>query len=116
MDVFDIIKAKLPVEKHPNDTELGLKVAEVGQLITSYINRPSVPPELKFVQANMVLDLLVGGESLNDLDAQRTVTSIKEGDVQVNFGSAKMTIGESATQSLLHNYTAQLNKYRKFGW
>lgn len=116
MDVFDIIKAKLPVEKHPNDTELGLKVAEVGQLITSYINRPSVPAELKFVHANMVLDLINSEERKADPDAQQTVASVKEGDTTVQYGAIKVEAREKATEQLLFDYSKQLNRFRKLRW
>lgn len=116
MDVFDIIKAKLPVDKHPDDTIIALHVIEVGQLITSYTNRSKVPQELKFVHANMVIDLITGEERKANPDEQQEVKSVKEGDTTVQYGSVKVEAREQATEQLLFDYSKQLNKFRKLRW
>ena len=116
MDIFDIIKAKLPAEKRPDDTIIALHVAEIGQLITSYTNRSKVPQELKFVHANMVIDLIAGEERKSNPDEQQEVKSIKEGDTTVQFGGVKAELREQATEQLLFDYSKQLNKFRKLRW
>lgn len=116
MDVFEIVKAKLPADKLPGDTLLGLFVAEVGQTILTYLNRTDMPKELTFTHANMVVDMITGENRKNDPDAQSSVSAIKEGDVQVTFGSAKVESRERATEQLLFDYSKQLNKFRKMRW
>lgn len=116
MDVFDIIKAKLPADKLPDDITLAMHVAEVGQSILTFCNLSSIPSELTFVHANMVLDLINGEAKKESPDDSRVVTSIKEGDVQVSFGSGGTSLSESSTQSLIHNYKSQLLKFRKVRW
>lgn len=116
MDVFDIVKAKLPEDKRPDDVLLGLYVAEVGQSIKTYLNRTDLPSELAFIHANMVIDFINGERRKEEPEGQAAVTSIKEGDVTVQFGSAKAESRELATQALLFNYTDQLNRFRKLRW
>lgn len=114
MDVFDIVKAKLP--KPMEEPELALYIAEVGQSIKTYINSSRIPKELDFVYANMVIDLIKGEQRKLDPDSQQTVSSIREGDTTVQYGSAKVESRERATEQLLFDYAKQLNKFRKLRW
>lgn len=114
MDVFDIVKARLP--EPMDDTILALYIAEVGQVIKTYTNQRNIPAELAFVHANMVLDLIAGETRRAEPEAQTSVASIKEGDVTVQFGSAKIDSRERAMERLLYDFAAQLNKFRKLRW
>jgi hypothetical protein len=116
MDILEIIKAKVPNDKLPNAVLLDMYIEEVRQSILTFCNRTDIPAELTFVHANMVVDLINGENRKAELDAQKEVTSIKEGDVQVNFGGAKQSSSESATQQILYNYKSQLLRYRKLRW
>lgn len=116
MDVFEIVKAKLSPDKIPSDTLLGMYVAEVGQSVLTYLNRTDMPPELVFTHANMVIDFINGEKRKLDPDGQSSVSSIKEGDVTVQFGAVKLESRERATQALLFDYSSQLNKFRKLRW
>jgi hypothetical protein len=116
MDVLEIVKAKLPADQLPTDPVLNMHIAEVRQAILTFCNRTDIPSELNFVHANMVIDLMTGETRKNDSDAYREVSSIKEGDAQVNFGGTKQTSSESATQQILYNYKSQLLRYRKLRW
>lgn len=116
MDVFEIVKAKLPADKLPEDTVLALHVAEVGQSILTYCNTASVPTGLTFVHANMVIDLINGEIKRTTPDEAQIVKSIKEGDVQVSFGSSTSSLGELTTESVLNDYKSQLNKFRQMRW
>lgn len=115
MDVIDIVKSKLPDPK-PEDKILDMCIEEVGQSIKTYCNRTDIPKELRFVHANMVVDFINSENRKNDPDAQSTVSSVKEGDVSVQFGSAKVGLSERATEQLLFDYSMQLNKFRKLRW
>ncbi|EPD52762.1 hypothetical protein HMPREF1210_01142 [Paenisporosarcina sp. HGH0030] len=116
MDVFEIIKAKLPADKLPDDTVLAMHVAEVGQSILTYCNIASVPPGLTFVHANMVIDLINGEIKKQTPDEAQIVKSIKEGDVQVSFGSTSASFSELTTEQLINDYKSQLNKFRQMRW
>ncbi|MFD1203587.1 hypothetical protein ACFQ38_00350 [Sporosarcina contaminans] len=99
-----------------DDTLLALYIAEVGQSIKTYLNRSDIPPALSFVYANMVIDFINGEQRKDDPEGQAAVSSIKEGDVTVQFGSVKADSRELATQALMFNYSDQLNRHRKFRW
>lgn len=113
MDVFEIIKAKVPADKLPDDMDLAMRVAEVGQSILTYCNRTDIPPDLVFVHANMVVDTILGDQRKLSDTAQPAVKSIKEGDVQVTFEASKATGRELSAEAVLHGYTHQLNRHRK---
>lgn len=113
MDVFQLVRAKLPAGSIPEDTELAMYVAEVGQTILTYCNRSDMPAELVFLQANMVVDYINGQNRSKDPEAQAALKSVKEGDVQVTFEAVKASTRESLTDSVLFNHTAQLNRFRK---
>lgn len=115
MNVIDIVKAKLP-EPLPSDRLLLMDIEEVGQSIKTYCNRSDIPAELNFVHANMVIDFITGVNRKSDPEAQSSVKSVKEGDVQVTFGSAKVESRERTTEQLLFDYSKQLNKFRKMRW
>lgn len=115
MKVIDIIKAKLSDPK-PADELLEMYILEVGQTIKNYCNRSDIPAELSFVHANMVVDFIKRIDRSVDPEGNTSVSSIKEGDVSVQFGSARIESRERATEKLLFNYSEQLNRFRKMGW
>lgn len=115
MNVIDIVKVKLPDPK-PDDLLLRAYIEEVGQSIKNYCNRTDIPSELNFVHANMVIDLITGENRKSDPEAQSSVAAVKEGDVQVTFGAAKVESRERATEKLLFDYAKQLNSFRKLRW
>ncbi|MEK3973719.1 hypothetical protein [Psychrobacillus sp. FSL K6-1267] len=116
MNVFDIIKAKLPAELLPDDTSLAMDVAEVGQTILTFCNRTDIPKELVFTHANMVVDLIRGNSRRSDTDSPGTVKAIKEGDLQVTFEATRSSSRESHMEALLFDYASQLNRFRKLRW
>ena len=115
MKVIDIVKAKLD-EPRPSDEALSIHIEEVGQAIKTYCNRKDIPTELRFVYANMVVDLIKGEEKKVSPNDHKAITGIKEGDVQISFGGTNSTKSEMVTEDLLFNYKVQLNKFRKVRW
>lgn len=116
MDVFDVVKAKLPVDLLPDDTTLAMDVAEVGQSILTYCNRSDIPKELVFTHANMVIDLITGNARRSDTDSPGTVKSIKEGDTTVTLEATRASSREDHMEALLFDYASQLNRFRKLRW
>lgn len=116
MDVFTIVKAKAPADLLPDDTQLAMDVAEVGQSILTYCNRSDIPNELVFLHANMVVDLITGNARRSDTDSLGTVKAIKEGDVQVTYEANRASSRELHMEALLFSYASQLNRYRKLRW
>ena len=102
-------------------------VEETEICICNYINRNYVPEPLRFVFLNLVMDLLksqaLNGNIDNDKLSELSIgnlSKIEDGDTQIQFktgGSSSNTgahVGD--VESLLYNYTQQLDKYRLFKW
>lgn len=83
-------------------------------MVCNYCNIKVVPKGLENVMLNMAIDLY-RAENLGQEQAEGTLKSITEGDVTVAFGSAS-SASENAGMGFLKDYTAQLNRYRKFKW
>lgn len=132
LEVTRIIKTKL--SESIDDEDISLGIEEVDQYILNYCNIFETPYALRFVMANMVVDLLnyqffkknpngsTDGESGNgEILGIADVSNIQVGDTQIKLGSWSVT--DSRTQALkshiadldevLFNYNAQLNQFRR---
>ncbi|MEH7342750.1 hypothetical protein V7122_02500 [Bacillus sp. JJ1532] len=116
MDVLEIVKAKVPAEKLPDDTLLAMYVKEVRQAVLIHCNRNDIPPELSFVHANMVVDLISEENRRIDPENSKVATSIQEGDTRVELGNVRTSASEMSTQKVIYNYQSQLNRFRKLRW
>lgn len=102
-------------------------IEEVESVICNYINRTYVPEPLKFVFMNMTMDLLksqaingiVDNEKLGEITIGQ-ISKIEDGDSQIQFktsgSSASTGVHVGDVDSLLYNYTNQLDKYRLIKW
>ncbi|MBB6176386.1 hypothetical protein HNQ82_001200 [Anoxybacillus tengchongensis] len=113
MAVLDIVKTKL--DNPPSDDRLVVYIDEVGQAIKMFCNRDDIPDELRYVHANMVVDL-IGLKQKNAPNAEPAVQSIKEGDVQVTFTAHEKSQGETEVDTIVHSYKHALYKFRKMRW
>lgn len=102
-------------------------IEEVESVICNYINRTYVPEPLKFVFMNMTMDLMksqaLSGNLENEQLSEITIgqiSKIEDGDSQIQFktgsSSANTGVHVGDVDSLLYNYTAQLDKYRLIKW
>ena len=129
MTLLEIVVGKL----HNKVEELTCQIAieEVEQAIKNYCNIDRVPEELKFVVANMAVDLVryeqaIVGENPEGLDeiSLSDVSSIKIGDTSVNLGSgAESAVVDKAKDShkanldaVVMNYSQQLHRFRRMVW
>ena len=128
--VVAIIESKVDKTKIDNDT-IVLGIDEVEQYIKNYCNIHSVPFALRYVMANMVVDLLnYQYYKLHPETADTTnpsslslgdISDIKVGDTQVKLGSWGSTDERSTAlkahtpqlDEVLFNYNAQLNQFRR---
>lgn len=130
MRTVEIVVTKLPA--NVSSTMCQLAVEEVEQAVKNYCDIVKVPDELRFVVANMAVDLVryqlatqkadAGAEedvTLND------VSSLTIGDTKVELkGEEKSSTLEAKAQNshtpnldgIVMNYRAQLNKFRRMCW
>lgn len=132
LEVTKIIKTKL--SESISDEDISLGIEEVNQYILNYCNISETPFALRFVMANMVVDLLnyqffkKYSNGSTDGDGENggilgiaDISNIQVGDTQIKLGSWSVT--DSRTQALkshvanldevLFNYNAQLNQFRR---
>ncbi|RKD22553.1 hypothetical protein BEP19_09840 [Ammoniphilus oxalaticus] len=114
MKIIEILQSKL---KDVSEDELSLLIAEVEQVVKNYCNIRSIPEELNFTVANMVVDLY---NKQNESDGESaplgSVISIKEGDATVQFGAQRKELSQFSMESILYSYKEQLNIFRKIRW
>lgn len=88
-------------------------IDDVTETILNYCNINQLPSGLYQTAYRMAIDLY-RNESIGDTDAPiGSVASIKEGDTTTNFNKS---VDDHFKDTLLKNYTAQLNRYRKLAW
>lgn len=125
--VYDKVQSRL-ADNQLEENVLMDYLEEVETTICNYINRTYVPEPLRFVFVNLTMDLLksqalngnIENETLEDIGLG-ALASIKDGDSELKFKtSASANTGTGAhvadVDSLLYNYTQQLDKYRLIRW
>lgn len=104
----------LSVSDTSQDAVLTFILDDVQEVILNYCNLDELPNGLKNTAYRMAMDIY-RNEGIGEADgAAGNVTSIKEGDTQVNFGATKYEATFAA--SVLKDYIPQLNQYRKLRW
>ncbi len=105
------LKSLLSIEDAALDTALQFVLDDVVETILNYCNLDELPAGLENTAYRMAIDIYraegIGSSSLS----AGIVTSIKEGDATVSF--ADQSSKDYYTESILKNYTAQLNRYRR---
>lgn len=129
MTLFEIVDAKL--HSKVDDVTCQMAIEEVEQAIKNYCNIDKVPQELKFIAANMAVDLVryeqaISGENEEGLEeiGISDVSSIKIGDTSINLGTgSENTVVDRARDAhrpnldeIVFNYRAQLNRFRRMVW
>lgn len=130
LELTKIIQTKLSEDIAEEDISMGID--EVEQYVLNYCTLYEVPYALRFVMANMVVDLLsyqyykknpepTPSETENDIIGLADISNIQIGDTQIKMGSWSVT--DSRTQALkshvanldevLFNYNNQLNQFRR---
>lgn len=94
-----------------NDAVLVFTMDTVQETILNYCNLDELPEGLIHTAYRMAVDLY-RYEHPGEAAAPVMVKSISEGDTSTSFGDAS----EALKDSILKNYRAQLNRYRKLRW
>lgn len=96
----------------PTDTsyypEIDFIMANVLEIVLNYCNIRKLPAGLENTYLRMCMDMY---NNNHGTDSGR-VSSLKEGDVTVEFRA----VDTSYSDSILNNYLTQLRRYRKVPW
>lgn len=90
----------------------------VAETILAYCNRSDIPHQLETTAYRMAADVYRHeGYGTDASGASGPVQSVKTGDTDVTYRDPTSGADyEAYLASILHNYTAMLNRYRKLGW
>lgn len=114
---LDIFKLKpllgIAIDDMEQDSRLEFTLMNVEEIICNYCNVSTLPDGLLNTAYRMAMDLY-RNEQIGSNATENQVSSIEEGDTKVAFSSSPYD--SSFADSLLKNYTAQLNRYRRMTW
>ncbi len=100
-------------EENSKDIILEFILDDVKETILNYCHICKIPPGLINTAYRMAMDIY-RAENIGDEDNSASdVTSIKEGDTTVNFGSTNSANDTVYASSILKNYVVQLRRYRR---
>ena len=108
--MLDQLKLLLGISGEEQDAVLTFVLDAVTDLVLSYCNLDEIPPRLESVVVRMA--------GYGQAVAPQTAQSVTRGDVTVSYGSNASAAAEitGAGKSLLDDYRAQLNAFRKVRW
>lgn len=119
------------INKEISDTDIEFAIDEVVQYILNYCTISDVPRALRFVVANMVIDLLSyqyykknqDNENPEDsgLIGAGNISNLQVGDTQVKLGNWDLTDSRTSAlkshvanlDEILFDYNKQLNQFRR---
>jgi hypothetical protein len=136
-EVLQILENKILLFNIQTTFDLSEFVSEAEFAIMNYCNIFEIPSQLKYVWANMALDLFRWTLAMNaensadsggggSLEPSGDVSSIQSGDTTVSFSSSTSSGSEtspkyahavkSGVDGIILNYLDQLNKFRRIEW
>lgn len=117
--VLSIVIARLRLDDSL-DALISSYIDEIGQRIKHYCNIRTIPKELNFVWASMVIDVLkVEQSSVDEIaDTIDDGQNIKIGDTSVSPAKSDgvTSTSKKSIEDIVLNYKADLNHYRKLRW
>ena len=106
-----ILKNLLGIVSDEKDTILQFILDDVEKTILNYCNIDELPEGLVSTAYRMAMDIYRNENIGSEEGSSSDITSIKEGDITVSFGSNSNNV--VFANSILKNYIVQLRKYRR---
>jgi hypothetical protein len=98
------------------DIRLTFVLETVIQAVLTFCNITVIPTALENVVLQMSEDYYRGKYPYEFEQAPAAVTSVKRGDVETRFGSAKAIVSTGPGAAFVQGYVAQLIAFRKLRW
>lgn len=102
----------IALEDGSKDFLLEFALEDVEQIVKDYCHIKEIPKELNTTVLKMAIDSYRNENLGEEESSLGSISSITEGDTTVSYRSAASEFKDS----LLNDYKAQLNKYRKLVW
>lgn len=106
------LKDILGIKDSDKDITLQFVLSDVKQIIKNYCHIKEVPEELNTTVLKMAIDMYRNENLGEEESSLGPISSITEGDTSISYRSS----ANEFKDSLLKDYKAQLNKYRKLVW
>ena len=115
--MLDKLKLLLGIAGEEQDGVLSFVLETVTDMALNYCNLDEIPPRLENIVVRMSADLY-RSEGYGQTAAPQVAQSVTRGDVTVSYGSNASAAAEitGAGKSLLDDYRAQLNAFRRLRW
>lgn len=109
--MLEKLKVLMGMEGEETDSLLSMALDTAREMICNYCHVEEVPEGLYMAQIRMAAEVYrneLSGEAGGD-----GVSSVSLGDMTVALGDK--TVSQNYQESLMKNYKAQLNRYRRLG-
>lgn len=107
------LKGLLGIKDDSKDTILEFVIADVEEMIKNYCHVDTIPDGLINTGYRMAIDLYRNENVGSENSATGAVSSITEGDTSTSF---RQYVDDNFKDTILKNYKASLNHYRKVAW
>ncbi len=112
------LKLLLGITGGEQDGVLSFVLETATGLVLGYCNLDEIPPQLENTVVRMAADLY-RSEGYGQAAAPQVAQSVTRGDVTVSYGSGNSSNTAELTgagKSILDDYRAQLNAFRRLRW
>ena len=109
------LKLLLGIANELQDGVLSFVLETVQEMVLNYCNLDAIPEGLKNTVVRMAADLY-RSEGYGQAAAPQVAKSVTRGDVTVAYGDVKAVAEITGGKSVLDDYKAQLQAYRKLRW
>lgn len=109
-DVLNLVNLRLSLDGS-EDPIVETYVTEVINRVKLYCNLNTVPVELTYTLASMVIELLQAEAAYIPSIASTIESEIRLGDATIKMGQPRKTI-----ETIVSNFAIDLNSYRKLRW
>lgn len=106
------LKDMLGIKDKDKDIILQFVLGDVKQIVKDYCHIKEIPKELNTTVLKMAIDMYRNENLGEEESSLGSISSITEGDTSISYRSNAAEFKDS----LLNDYKAQLNKYRKLVW
>lgn len=105
-----------PLDDTTKDNRLLFTLETVIQVVLTYCNITVIPAALNNVILQITEDYYRSKYTDEFPQTAQSIQSVKRGDVQTNFGSAKPTVKAGPGVSFVQAYENQLRAFRRLRW
>ncbi|AJA42658.1 head-tail connector (endogenous virus) [Clostridium phage phiCT9441A] len=102
----------ITLEDNSKDFLLEFALEDVEQIVKNYCHIKEIPEALNNTVLKMAIDMYRNENLGEEESSLGSISSITEGDTSISYRSS----ANEFKDSLLKDYKAQLNKYRKLVW